>query len=265
MHQFLFTLLQPLTLGFFCTILAMLWLWRRKRGRRRRLIFASIVVLLFAISCTEFASNLGMRALESNYSRCDKLPEDVSTIVVLGGGFRVNDGPNGCDDKSCDGKRRVEICDVTHFRCIHAAKLYHQRGGCLVLASGMHGDPGYQGTPISHLMRDFLIELGVEPSDILVEDRSTSTFENALNSREILSERKIDRIALVTDASHMYRAEHCFSAQGFTVTPAPSSFYAGKISWAPANFLPSCQGANKFQVVIYELQGLILYKLRGRY
>ena len=60
--------------------------------------------------------------------------------------------------------------------------------------------------PLGQMMKDLLVELGVPPEQIIVEDRSTSTYENAVECRQLLVERQMTRIVLVTDALHMRRA-----------------------------------------------------------
>lgn len=56
-------------------------------------------------------------------------------------------------------------------------------------------------------MRDYLVENGISADRIIMEDKSTTTFENLKFSLEKLDEQGIDRdITIVTDGYHMYRA-----------------------------------------------------------
>ncbi|MEA1951369.1 MAG: YdcF family protein, partial [Planctomycetota bacterium] len=120
------------------------------------------------------------------------------------------------------------------------------------------------GKSEAELMRDFLLRLGVAQSDMIVEDCSLSTYENAVQSAKILREREVERIALVTDAAHIYRASRCFDRQGLDVVPAACNFRAVKLKWSPLLFIPNAGSARNLRIAIHEWQGIIWYKLHGR-
>jgi uncharacterized SAM-binding protein YcdF (DUF218 family) len=71
-------------------------------------------------------------------------------------------------------------------------------------------------------MCELLTSSGVPDTQIWVEERSRSTYENALYGGRILREHAIGRIALVVDARSMVRAAACFRKQGFEVVAAPA-------------------------------------------
>ena len=103
-------------------------------------------------------------------------------------------------------------------RCAFAAWL-HQRWPALpVLACG--GGRSYR-TPNSTVMRELLRQSGVPDALIWTEERSLSTYQNALYGAAILRERGISRIALVVDARSMLRASACFRKQGIPCSRRP--------------------------------------------
>jgi uncharacterized SAM-binding protein YcdF (DUF218 family) len=64
-------------------------------------------------------------------------------------------------------------------------------------------------------MRDYLVEEGIAADRIIMEDKSTTTFENLKFSLEKLDERGISRdITIVTDGYHQYRASLIAKEQG---------------------------------------------------
>ncbi|MFE9789212.1 YdcF family protein [Nocardia salmonicida] len=74
----------------------------------------------------------------------------------------------------------------------------------LLVASGGKGSD--ERVAESTAMADYLVEHGVREDEILREDRSTTTRENLLFSRELLARRGIDsRILLVTSNFHVLR------------------------------------------------------------
>lgn len=64
-------------------------------------------------------------------------------------------------------------------------------------------------------------ELGVDDSQILCEDRSRRTLDNADYCADLLAQRNLRRCLLVTDRFHMPRALMTFRAFGVQVEPAP--------------------------------------------
>ncbi|MBA2936887.1 YdcF family protein [Paenibacillus sp. CGMCC 1.16610] len=85
-----------------------------------------------------------------------------------------------------------------------AVALYKAGRATTIIMSG-----GTSKIPEAHVMRDTAIQSGVKESDIWVEDKSTNTKENVINTRELIDElfglRKTRRILLVTNYFHLRR------------------------------------------------------------
>jgi uncharacterized SAM-binding protein YcdF (DUF218 family) len=114
------------------------------------------------------------------------------------------------------------------------------------------------------VMRDFLIQLGVKANDILVEDLSRTTHENAVNCGKLLNELKIHKVVLVTDGLHMRRALGCFRKQGIDAVPSGCNYRAMKYEGSIAGFLPDPEAALWVGRACHEWGGLAWYRLRGR-
>ena len=127
------------------------------------------------------------------------------------------------------------------------------------VASQLPGEPS-----CAEVMRDFLIGVGVNPADVLLEDQSRTTYENAVGCARLLRGRQVGTVVLVTDAVHMYRAERCFRKQGLTVIPAPCNYRATEFRWSLPAFLPHAHAAVGSQEVFHEWLGTLWYWCRGR-
>jgi uncharacterized SAM-binding protein YcdF (DUF218 family) len=112
-------------------------------------------------------------------------------------------------------------------------------------------------------MRDMLIKLGVDASDLKTESSSRSTYENAVECRRLLERQGIRKILLVTEATHMRRAVLCFRKEGIEVVPAACHHRATDFEWSILNFLPSPSAADGIADSIHEWLGLAWYRLRG--
>ena len=147
---------------------------------------------------------------------------------------------------------------------MHAARLYRQGEPCLIVVSGGKVESDTPGPTLAEVMRDFLLTQGVAAKDILLEDKSSTTYENARETADLLSQRGIERIVLVTSATHMRRGEQCLRAQGLQVTASSCDHKATKFQWCVGTFLPNPYAAADVDMVAHEWIGLAWYWLWGR-
>lgn len=149
------------------------------------------------------------------YGQTDRAaPADL--IVVLGAGTR----PNGA--ASFSHARRIR----------HAAALYREGYGPRLLCTG-----GYtQSFPVSEARAcyNLLIELGIPPAAILMEEISRSTEENAIETAKVMAASGLKTALIVSDNYHLLRAEMLFRAQGLAVTSSPAQTSAGPLHWRTA-------------------------------
>jgi len=114
-------------------------------------------------------------------------------------------------------------------------------------------------------MRDFLLQQpGISESDLIVEGRSGTTYENAVETRRLLDERGIHKVVLVTDAPHLGRAVACFRKQGMDVVPCGCRYRTGRMEWSVGMFVPDLGSSGGCQEALHEWLGTAWYRLRGR-
>jgi uncharacterized SAM-binding protein YcdF (DUF218 family) len=246
-------LLRPHVLLCLAVTLALVRLWRRGgEGRRPWWLLLPFVGLL--LLCLPVTTHLATGSLEWHYPPLRERPADAGAVVVLGGYVRPADSM----------RPEPELGVDTLYRCLKAAEVYHQGVPLPVLVSGGPANADGSGPTIAGLMRDFLQKLGVKPADLWVEDRSRTTHENAVFSCEILGQRGVRKIVLVTDAAHLPRALGCFRKQGVEAVPCGCRYHGGTFVLALENFLPDPSAARGFQEAWHEWFGLGWYWLRGR-
>lgn len=150
-------------------------------------VFFRRVLVIFSLAL--LATGLICWHVATHLVRSEK-PQHADLIVLLGG----------------DAEERAPF----------AAKLYHEGYAKKILVSGSQFDREHNG---SILQRN-----GVPSRDILFEDKSTSTKTNAINTAEILQQRRVERILLVTSWYHSarsYRTFHKF-LHGETIVTVPT-------------------------------------------
>lgn len=190
------------------------------------------------------------RPLEAWYLREAFPGGEAEAIVVLSAGAdpAEPERPNPLPDQD------------TYARCRHAAWLFKNWRTLPVLAcGGLAGEN--RGQAFSTTMSRLLQTEGVPAATIWTEERSRSTHENAAFGAEILRRNGIRRIALVTGAREMLRAERSFRKQGLTVVPAPCGFR--RLRFNLAGLLPGWRAIYRNESVLHESVGLVWYWMRG--
>jgi len=208
---------------------------------------------LLSLLSTPLAGYLALGSLEWFYPPMEIDPAASDTIVVLGGTMTID------DDKEAEAR----VGPSSYYRCLHAAHLYERAGKCQIIVTGGKIDWSTPGPTLAQVMRDFLIEIGVDPEDIAVEAQATTTYENAKFSKEILAKESKGRVVLITDAFHMHRAERCFRSLGVAVVPAPCSRRAQKLDRKLNSILPSTHGMQGVEIAFHEWLGVLWYWGRG--
>jgi uncharacterized SAM-binding protein YcdF (DUF218 family) len=138
----------------------------------------------------------------------------------------------------------------------------HRETGLPVYVSA--GSPAGESPPLGRLMAGVLAqEYGIEAAG--VEDRSPTTWENAMFSAPLLRRAGVERVLLVTHAWHLPRAVEAFERMGVQVIPAPTSFAhregAGESTYR--DWLPSAGAFLQSYLAIHEYLGRAWYQLKA--
>jgi uncharacterized SAM-binding protein YcdF (DUF218 family) len=240
------TYIQPLTFSCLMLLLAGLIYMRRTK----RIWLAATGLFVTFLLTWPPVDWLLSRPLESGYPVQPFPSGNAQAIVVLSSSI----------DAARYERPYVLPDEDTYRRCEHAAWLYKSWKALPVLASG--GTHSKRRPPVAAIMRELLARAGVPDNNILVEDASLSTYENALFSTAILRRQGITHIALVVEASSMPRAIAAFERQGIQATPAPCSFR--RLGTLLTEVIPSWTSLRRNEGTLHEVLGLMWYKMRGR-
>ena len=104
-------------------------------------------------------------------------------------------------------------------RTLKAVELYRQGLAPKIICTGGVGSfPPAEGQVAANLA----IRHGVPAHDVLYEDTSTSTLENAQNAARICRTHNWQRVIVVSDPFHLWRARRDFESLGLTAFPSPA-------------------------------------------
>lgn len=192
------------------------FLSNRERVRRVPKLLRVITLLLFLAGVGLFCTVEGL--ILSEYSAVPDPGADY--MIILGAQWRP-EGPS----------------DVLRRRLDKAVEYLNENPDTVVIVSGGQGS----NEPISEAagMRQYLVNAGISDERILMEDASTSTQENLTFSGRLLN-KESDRVVIVTNNFHVFRALRLAEKQGYRhVEGLAASAYTGLV---PNNLLREFMG-----------------------
>lgn len=257
MYRFLVSFTNPYAALHVILAAAFALLWFRRRDQRRWLLLVVVPWLLLVVVSLPIVAYVLLGTLEWDYPPRTDWPADARAIVVLSAGSVPPDSV----------RPRAMLTSDSLYRCMHAADVYRHykpSGAVPVIASGGKVEAEIPGPGLSELMRDFLLDLGVDAKDIVIENRSRTTHENAVETARLLRERGIGEVILVTDAVHMRRAGLCFREAGIDVVPSACCHGATDLVAPYYRYvIPNVGTVIDCDRVVHEWLGVAWYRLRG--
>ncbi|MEN8078248.1 YdcF family protein [Clostridioides difficile] len=148
----------------------------------------------------------------------------VESIIIYNGYHHDNQKPEYLMVLGA-GLRGSKISTSLLYRLETALDFHEMYPDVKIIVSGGQGKD--ESMSEAAAMRNFLVDNGVSPELIIMEDKSTSTYENFLYSKKVLEDKTGKDDFLVTVVSnnfHMYRAKYFANEVGFKTLgyPAPS-------------------------------------------
>jgi uncharacterized SAM-binding protein YcdF (DUF218 family) len=189
-----------------------------------------------------------MRGLESEFQIPNNVKGDV--IVLLGA---------GSIDKVPDFSGYGIPTDRMIGRIVTAVRLQRYLNIPIIVSSGKLHKNSSAGALIA---RRFLIDLGVKEGQIITEDKSRDTYENAKYTREICLRNGYKNPILVTSASHLKRSLLSFKEIGLDIVPYPANFRSKPIkSYQLYSYLPHSSSLMTTSIALHEYFGILFYNL----
>ena len=116
---------------------------------------------------------------------------------------------------------------VFRERINHAINLYRKGRVRKLIFTGGQGNPGEPTEAAA--ARHYALQSGLPASDILIEDKSHTTYENLLNAKQLADTHGMRKVLIVSDPLHMKRAMTMAWDVGLVAhpSPTPSTRYQG--------------------------------------
>lgn len=210
-------------------------------------------IILFFFFTNPLISNLMLRAWELPPEPVNTISEPIDIAIVLGGYVFINSSSDQINFTRSVPRLTLPLQE------------YNKGKIKKLLLSGASGQIMGDKINEARLVKDFLQDLGIPSGDIIVEDQSRNTFENAAFSAKIIRDSFPDASAVVvTSGYHMRRARACFRKQNLDVKFMPTDTRTYSWSWRIDRILiPSHQSLEIWDKLIKEWVGMVYYKMRG--
>lgn len=245
-------LVSPVHMLLTMALLVSFWPQIGRRGWQFRVMQFFLAVLL-AMLVVPLGNEL-LVPLETRFAAPSKLPQRVDGIIVLGGSVdEVFSGGQGHLHVNAEAERIM--APVSLLRQYPQARLVLTGG-----SGALHPAPQKESDKVRAFWRDAIVDRG----QVLYEEASRNTYENALLTRDLVNPKAGETWLLVTSAAHMPRAMGLFTKAGFQVVPYPVAFRSTGVAgqW----YVPRTaeQALGNIEAAVHEYVGLWVYYQTGR-
>lgn len=242
----LFYLLMPLTWVLACFLMS---IFLKRPSLKKRFFRIALGLLLFFTN--PFFINEALLAWEIAPTEIQKLKTyDVGIVLT------------GISNAQRQPKDRLYL-NKGGDRLIHTLQLYKMGKIKKIIISGGHffEDDIHEGKE----MKNILVSAGIPEEDIILEEKSLNTRENALFSAKILQEKFPKKsYLLITSAFHLRRAKACFQKANIETDVFAVDFYSQNRAWLPSHWLaPNEKSLYYWYVLLHEILGYVVYKIVG--
>jgi len=245
LSKILLFLIKPFV--WFCALVVAAIFAKRDKARKKLIIAAALVLLIFS---NPFLAGKAVNLYEPEYP-VQKKNYDIA--IVLGGFSGLN-------------KRNNEIklngnCD----RLFQAISLYQQGRVKKILITSGNANLLNNEVKEADLVKNFLHQICIPDSAVLIENQSRNTVENAKFSYVLIKKTMPHaKIVVVTSAWHIPRAKVIFTrffGDGLDYLPTN---YVGKIDYNFDDFIIPNPGVfGTWDMLFKEWIGLVVDRFRG--
>lgn len=238
---------NPLVWATTCLLLSLIL--KSNKLKKRLRVVSIIILLLFSNQAIYFEVVRLWNPETVQYNAIDK---EYEVAIILGGIV------------SLDRKHKLIEFHDNADRFLNVLPLYFNGTVKKILISGGSGRV-FHKNPESTILQSYLIDIGVKPKDIIIEDQSRNTYENAKYSTEIIRKLNIPPPYLLSTSSmHMRRSQLCFKKQNLTVDPlsVDQKIYKRELA-LDTLFLPNPTILSYWYQLIHEWIGVLSYKVSG--
>jgi uncharacterized SAM-binding protein YcdF (DUF218 family) len=250
LSQFLSFLAMPLTITIILIVAGAFFI-KRKWGKS--CLWSGIFLLWFFSN--QFIANQAMQVWEPEFKPFNEIKNHEIGIVLTG----VTNLSKTAYDRTFFNKGADRIT--------HALQLYQEGKIKKILITGGQGLNPVNSQSEAEVLQRFLLMTGVPAEDMMIEDQSKNTAQNAEFSKSFLEEKGISitqEFVLITSAFHMSRAKGCFDKVGLKTITFPTDYYSSDTKFdIPTLLFPDPYSIFMWHKLVKEWIGIAVYRIVG--
>jgi uncharacterized SAM-binding protein YcdF (DUF218 family) len=226
---------------------------RHARGRRARrwpALTAALVLYVFSIEPVANALTASLETPDTNTAR-DGVTYDA--VALLGGVV---------DDRATFTHRQPSYNENIE-RLLVTFDLLRTGRAKVAVVSGGPVDGSRAEVVEAHVLGKQLVDWGIAPDRIVIEDQARNTRENAVYVAKIAREHGWSAIVVVTSAFHVPRALDCFRAVSLRVDALPVDYKSYDVRRFSSSWLPRAAFLGDSTRAIREIAGRAIYRAQG--
>ena len=249
--------LLPLPFCLFISFLGIFLLWRGRMETTGKALVTLGLILLTVMSYSPVSRELNapLNCRYEAYSGgsdnrlISENAKKVKFVVVLAGGH--NSDPSIPVPGRLSGESMI--------RLLEGVRIYRQNPGSRLVLSGKGA---YGPVPEAKSMADAARFVGVDSDDLILEQASNDTKDQARMVRSIVGDRPF---VLVTSATHLPRSMALFKKQGMAPIPGPAGpTCRAEKPLSPGDFFPNSNALRNTSRAIHEYVGILWAKMKSQ-
>jgi uncharacterized SAM-binding protein YcdF (DUF218 family) len=149
-------------------------------------------------------------------------------------------------------------------RLLHTVMLYKTGHLNKILVTGGSGSLRKIYASEAAEVKNLLLLSGVPSADIILEDKSRNTYENAQFTKKLLlNHPELKRFIIITSAFHMRRSTACFGKAGIQHDVFPTDFNSADRLLRFEGFIPAESALADWHKLFHEISGYLIYRVIG--
>ena len=227
---------------------------KRKNIKRGLLIAAFAFTLVFT---NKQLITIALNQWAEPFHRTLPIQQEYDVAIILGGSVSYSQWWHQTDFNE-HANRITEA--IRLYRLGKVKKLYILGESAFSYKKGITYAPQF---------KEYMLQMGVNPEDIILEQNSRTTRENIINLKQLFKDQNLGHInaLLITSGWHMRRALKGFKNAGFTQEDAAGLMqitpYAVDVPSLPSrlewtDFLPTWKAVQNWQMLIHEIVGILV-------
>lgn len=252
MKSVIIAFFMPPGISVVLAVLALYFICFRKRIKLGIFFLSFSIVMGWVFSTEAMGRLLTVGLISQVEHRQDIDIKDIDMIVVLTSGINYSGNISGWLPGMASYQRMISALEI-HGKI-------NSRTPILISGGKTHG-PHYPSE--SAVLKAHFDKLNARILPISLEEISTNTYENALQSAHEINRRGAHKVLLVTSEEHVLRALAAFRGRG--IDPLPLRVFTmdrGALTWS--DFLPSYEGVKTNARALYEMYAIVEYLLAER-